>query len=477
MEQDNLNLNNGMPPPETAEAPEVRQAAPEAKKEPSKPAKPKKELTPAEMQKRKKMVVMPLFVLIFGAAMWLIFAPSGKDKEKEAQQAGLNVELPMPKDGGLVSDKRDAYEREAMQQKEQDRMRNLQDFSYQLSEAEEKAKVEVPQSVDYYEAPSRATVGNAASQRTSAIQSSTAAYQDINKQLGEWYEEPKADVQAQSALEERMQELERKLAEAEDAKRMEAEQLAMIEKTYQLAAKYTPQTAGQVMPDGQPAPQSASATIAGSSAGQSGKVVAQPVKQVRQNVVSLLAAPMSNEEFISAYSQPRNMGFITAAGNEGVQDKNSIRACVYQTVTLTSGKELQIRLLEPMKAGDMLIPANTVVTGTCRIGGERMEVTVNSIQYADNIIPVEILVYDTDGQRGISVPGSDAIKAAKEVAATLANSAGTSIMISDNAGSQLAADMGKGLIQGASQYVSKKMSVVKVTLKANYRLLLLPKTQ
>lgn len=464
MEQENL--NKGTPPPETAAAPEVQQPTPEAKKEPSKPAKPKKELTPAEMQKRKKMLVMPLFFLIFGAAMWLIFAPSGKDKEKEAQQAGLNVELPMPKDDGLVSDKRDAYEREAMQQKEQDRMRNLQDFSYQLSEAEEKAKVEVPPSADYYEAPSRSAGGNAASQRTSAIQSSTAAYQDINKQLGAFYEEPKADEQLNPALEGRMQELERKLAEAEEAKRMEDEQAALLEKSYAMAARYMPPQAGQ--------PTENANTMA---PGTKEKVIAQPVKQVRQNVVSLLAAPMSNEEFISAYSQPRNMGFITAAGNESVQDKNSIRACVYQTVTLTSGKELQIRLLEPMRAGDILIPANTVVTGTCRIGGERMEVTVNSIQYADNIIPVEILVYDTDGQRGISVPGSDEIKAAKEVAATLANSAGTSIMISDNAGSQLAADMGKGLIQGASQYVSKKMSVVKVTLKANYRLLLLPKTQ
>lgn len=465
-------MNKATPPPETAVAPEVQQPAPdvkpEADKEPpipaQKPAKPKKELTPAEMQKRKKMVVMPLFVLIFSAAMWLIFAPSGKEKEKETRQAGLNMELPMPKDDGLVSDKRDAYEREAMQQKEQDRMRNLQDFSYQLSEAEEKAKVEVPQSADYYEVPSRSAGSNASSQRTSAIQSSAAAYQDINKQLGEFYEEPGTDEQANTALEERMQELERKLSETEEAKRMEDEQAALLEKSYAMAARYMPPQAGQTNENT-------------TDPGTTDKVVARPVKQVRKNVVSLLAAPMSNEEFVSAYSHPRNMGFITAAGNEGVQDKNSIRACVYQTVTLTSGKELQIRLLEPMRAGDILIPANTVVTGTCRIGGERMEVTVNSIQYADNIIPVEILVYDTDGQRGISVPGSDEIKAAKEVAATLANSAGTSIMISDNAGSQLAADMGKGLIQGASQYLSKKMSVVKVTLKANHRLLLLPKTQ
>jgi conjugative transposon TraM protein len=469
MEQENLNLNKATPPPEMATAPEVQQPTPDVKPEAKKPTKPKKELTPAEMQKRKKMVVMPLFVLIFSAVMWLIFAPSGKDKEKTAQQAGLNVELPMPKDEGLVSDKRDAYERDAMQQKQQERMRSLQDFSVQLADAQEHVKEDeqrrmASNSPDYYEASSRATGGNSASQRTSAIQSSTAAYQDINKQIGEFYEQPVTDSGEQSALEGRMKELERKLTEAEEAKRMEDQQAALLEKSYAMAARYMP-------------PQAEQTTEITTVTGTTDKVVAQPVKQVRQNVVSLLAAPMSNEEFIRDYSQPRNLGFLTAAGNEGVQDKNSIRACVYQTVTLTNGKELQMRLLEPMRAGDILIPANTIVTGACRIGGERMEVTITSIQYADNIIPVEIFVYDTDGQRGISVPGSDEIKAAKEVAATLANSAGTSIMISDNAGSQLAADMGKGLIQGASQYVSKKMSVVKVTLKANHRLLLLPKTQ
>lgn len=462
MEQENL--NKGTLPPETV-APEIQQPAPDAKPEVKKPAKPKKELTPAEMQKRKKMVVMPLFVLIFGAVMWLIFAPSGKDKEKTAQQAGLNVELPMPKDEGLVSDKRDAYEQEAMQQKQQERMRSLQDFSVQLADAQEQVekggeKYTVPNSQDYYEAPSRTV----SSQQTSAIRSSTVAYQDINKQIGEFYEQPATESGERSALEGRIQELERKLSEAEEAKRMEDEQTALLEKSYAMAARYMPPQAGQTTEN--------TAVPAAKD-----KVIAQPVKQVRQNVVSLLTAPMSNDEFISAYNQPRNMGFITAAGNEGIQDKNSIRACVYQTVTLTNGKELQMRLLEPMRAGDIVIPANTIVTGACRIGGERMEVTITGIQYADNIIPVEVFVYDTDGQRGISIPGSDEIKAAKEVAATLANSAGTSIMISDNAGSQLAADMGKGLIQGASQYVSKKMSVVKVTLKANHRLLLLPKTQ
>ena len=41
-----------------------------------------------------------------------------------------------------------------------------------------------------------------------------------------------------------------------------------------------------------------------------------------------------------------------------------------------------------------------------------------------------------------------------------------------NAGAQLASDLGKGLIQGTSQYIAKKMRTVKVHLKAGYRVML-----
>ena len=356
-----------------------------------------------------------------------------------------------------------------MRQREQDKMRSLQDFSTMFEQAEEQNEGQLriaPEPPEHYENP-ELSGGNSSRTRGSSIQSSAAAYQDINKQLGSWYEEQatEADNGAQLAVEARVQELERRLEEAEAEKAAQDEQTALLEKSYQMAAKYMPQGAQQT------ADETATATTSRD------KVNVQPVRQVHHNVVSLLAAPMEDAEFIAAWSQPRNMGFFTAAGNEGIKDKNSIRACVNQTITLTSGKELQIRLLEPMIAGNIRIPANTILVGACRIGNERMEVTINSIQYAGNIIPVELQVYDLDGQRGISVPGNDEINAAKEIASQMAQSAGSSITITDDAGSQFAADMGKSLIQGASQYVSKKMSVVKVTLKANYQLLLLPKTQ
>ena len=52
----------------------------------------KKELTPRQIQMRKKMVVFPLFFLAFAGCMWLIFSPG--EKEREEPSAGFNTELP-----------------------------------------------------------------------------------------------------------------------------------------------------------------------------------------------------------------------------------------------------------------------------------------------------------------------------------------------------------------------------------------------
>ena len=419
--------------------------------------KPKKELTPQEIQKRKKMLVYPLFFLIFAGAMWLIFAPSGDKNEQ--QPDGFNSELPVPKDEAIVNDKRTAYEQEAMRNKQEEKRRNLQDFAFMLEEENNSQTSVAPVSPDYQENPNSGK---------SAIQSSTSAYQDVNRQLNSWHEPPAAKVDEQSlALESRIQGLEHKLAEAEEKESAKNEQLELIEKSYQIAAKYMPNGQGQATQDGQQV-QTASNNI-------TEKVIPKPVSQVHHSVVSLLAAPMDNDEFMEQYGKPRNMGFITAAGKEDMTDKNSIRACVYQTITLSNGKELQLRLLEPMRAGDMLIPANTIMTGSAKISGERLQIVINSIQHAENIIPVEMTVYDMDGIQGIFVPNSDEIKAVKEIAANMGTSMGSSITITDDATSQLAADLGRSAIQGTAQYVSAKMREVKVTLKAGYKVLLLPK--
>ena len=438
----------------------------------------RKELTPQQRQKRMRLLIYPLFFLIFAGSMWLIFAPSSDKKEKEQQAKGLNTDLPMPEEKGLVGNKREAYEQEAIRQKDKDKKRSLSDFAFLLEEEQSKKGPDQRSGTksglsDHYRSSSGIGTNVQSYEKTSAIRSSVGAYQNINRQLGNWDSQPENAVDQKSTekLENRIQELERKQDEDALRKKTENDQLAVIEKSYQLAAKYMPGTTNQGTNSSPVDAGRATSNIALDK-----KVIAQPVRQVTANVVSLLGSSGNDSKGAEYDSNVNNAGFKTVTGNDGSTDKNSIRACINQTVTLTNGKELQLRLLEAIQVGNLLIPANTLITGPCRIGGERLNVTVTSIQYAGNIIPVQLQVYGTDGQAGIYFPGNDAVTAAKEVASSLASSSGSSIIISDNAGSQLAADLGKGLIQGASQFVSKKMSTVRVTIKAGYQVLLLPKS-
>ena len=355
-------------------------------------------------------------------------------------------------------------------------MRSLQDFAFMLGNETPEEKTS-PQKAGFQEVPessgnsgkgSRLKNSSPGSSRTSAFRSSAGQYQDINRQLGSFYKEPApgANGQEQAALEERVRELERQLQEKNEAE----QQLALVEKSYEIAAKYAPAGTEKARTETPTFP-------VHENTGTEKKAATSPVSQVSRKVVSLLAAPMPDSVFMKEYAKPRNLGFHTVAGSEQATEKNSIDACISKTVTVTGGQEVQLRILEPLRAGNILIPENTLVSGSARISGDRMNIEITHIQYAGNIIPVKMEVFDLDGNPGISVPGSEERNAVKEVAANLGTSMGSSITITDNAGSQLLADLGRGIVQGASQYAGKKMRTVRVTLKAGHRVLLLPSMQ
>lgn len=126
-----------------------------------------------------------------------------------------------------------------------------------------------------------------------------------------------------------------------------------------------------------------------------------------------------------------------------------------------------------MRAGNVILPRNTLIVGTGKIQGERLDISITSLEYCGTIIPVELTVYDSDGQQGIYIPNSMEINAAKEVAANMGQNLGTTVSITNqSAGDQLLSELGKGAIQGASQYISKKIRTVKVHLKEGYRVMI-----
>ena len=56
--------------------------------------KPKKELTPQQLQQRKKMLIYPLMGLVFLGSMYLIFAPFGSEEVTPESVGGFNADIP-----------------------------------------------------------------------------------------------------------------------------------------------------------------------------------------------------------------------------------------------------------------------------------------------------------------------------------------------------------------------------------------------
>lgn len=446
---------------------EVKNEIPAPETDRKKEEKTKKELTPQQIQQRKKMLVYPLMGLVFLGSMYLIFAPSEKNEAKVESVGGFNADIPQPKGDGIISDKKTAYEQEQMENKQADKMRSLQDFAFSLGE--ENGNGEELTLID--DAPAGKPKTNvidfgagAPNNSRSSIQSSAAAYRDMNRQLGSFYETPKEDKEKEE-LKRQVEELTARLDAKENGAGSMDEQVALMEKSYELAAKYMnggqPGQVAQVTP-----------TIAIQEKGN-----ATPVKSVSDRTVSGLQQPMSNSEFIAEYSKPRNYGFNTAVGSSYSMGKNTIRACVHNDQTLMDGQTVKLRLLEPLQAGNVIVPKNSLVSGSAKVQGERLDILVSSLEYAGNIIPVELAVYDSDGQKGLSVPSSLEQEAAKEAMANIGAGLGTSISFAQSAGQQVAMDITRGVMQGGSQYLAKKFRTVKIHLKANYQVMLYAKQQ
>jgi len=422
-------------------------------------------LKPQQKQQLKKYAVFALMFAVCGASLWLIFRPSEKSIENKGA-TGLNTELPMPRESKLIKDKISAFEQEKLL--EEKPVRSLDQFSAMIGQ-HEPAKFDLSVADNKADKPTFGEKYSGTKQPARAMQHSASAYHGINQTLGDFYEKPKEDSETEK-LKKDVEELRNQLAEKEQPDRMD-EQLKLMEKSYQLASKYMPESSSPATTN-EVSETKTSMPVAKTKQAENSKAV----KSVADHTVSSLVQNISDSAFIRQVSQPRNFSFITG-GNESKQEgRNTVWACVNSTQTLVNGQNVKLRLLEPVQAGGMKLPVNSLITGIAQIQGERLQIFINSLENNGNIIPVQLTAYDVDGQQGLFIPGSVETTALKEITASMGRDAGTSISITQGttAGQQLAADVGRSLIQGTSQYISKKLRTTKVTLKTGYRLLLMP---
>ena len=375
----------------------------------------------AERQKMMKyLVVFPAAVLCGAVILWLLYTSLNKSDERVGD--AFNTEIPEGENDGM-----------------KDKM-----SEYEAAEAA-KEKEARQQTVAVLDTLTATTLQDSGVRQPTAVETSAQAYQEVQASLDDFFVPENNEAAQVAELQARIDELEAQNAMVQQQR--QPDQMEMLERSYQLAAQYMGNGNGGNYPPPAPADD------------EKGKRNVQPVAQVNKNVVSSLSA-----------SSDRS--FNTSVGSSEIVNKNTIAAVVANNQSVTDGESVKLRTTEPMWVGSRLIPSNTVIVGSARVQGERLEIEISSIECDGSIYDVELQVYDSDGQEGINIPNSMESDTLHEIGANMGSTMGSSINISTNTGAQIASDVGRGLINGVSQYLNKKLRTVKVHLKAGYRVML-----
>ncbi|MCC9043535.1 conjugative transposon protein TraM [Myroides sp. M-43] len=398
--------------------------------------------------KYKKHLVFGVMGLVFIGAMYLLFKP--EDKQLIIQ----NDSVPEATTSAMPTDKVKAYEKELWEQKKQENENEVHSLAdYWNNETEPN------NSPTYY--------NDNKEPASMPYQRSYENYKQSQDVLSSFYDN--SDNKETDKLKKQIEELEQRL-EAKDTPMPITmdNQLELMEKSFQMAAKY--------LPGG---PTQNEATL--SSKTETTKVISSKkqtiavVQSTDKNIVSSLVKPVSLQELLPIEFQ-QDQSFYTAEGENLSQTrKNSIRASIKEDQVIINEGYIKLRLLESITISGALLPKESTLIAKVKVNSGRLDISVNSIKIEQSIIPTELIGYDNYGQKGLEVLDLQEISASKEIIANMGQTAGTSISMTKSATDQITGDLTKGFIQGVSGYFSKKVKAQRVTLKQGQQLFLVSK--
>ena len=160
-------------------------------------------------------------------------------------------------------------------------------------------------------------------------------------------------------------------------------------------------------------------------------------------------------------------GFYSLEPAESEAAQNSIEAVVHETQTLVNGAVIKMRLLNDVYISGVLIPKDNFIFGIAALDEERLKVEITTMRYKQSLFPVKLSVFDLDGLEGIYIPGAISRDVAKQ-------SADNSLQIMElsSMDPSLKAQATAGGISAVKSLLSKKIKLIKVQVKAGFKILL-----
>lgn len=158
--------------------------------------------------------------------------------------------------------------------------------------------------------------------------------------------------------------------------------------------------------------------------------------------------------------------FNTLAENE--KEPNLIKAIIDEDVKATDGSRIRLRLLDDVEIGELVVPKGSYLYATMSgFGSQRVKGNIKSMLIDDELVKINLSIYDTDGMEGLYVPSSSFRETTKDVASSAASgnmemNNGTN---TGNSMTQWAAQAMTNAYQKTSNAIGKAIKKNKVKLK------------
>jgi conjugative transposon TraM protein len=143
---------------------------------------------------------------------------------------------------------------------------------------------------------------------------------------------------------------------------------------------------------------------------------------------------------------------------ENDPEPNLIKAIVDEDVKAVDGSRVRLRLLDDIEINEVIVQKGTYIYAIMNgFGSQRVKGNVKSILVNDELIKVNLSLYDTDGLEGLYVPGSSFRETTKDVASGAMSNTSSLTSSSTNTGNPLI-QWGNQAITNAVQKTSNSIS-------------------
>ena len=199
--------------------------------------------------------------------------------------------------------------------------------------------------------------------------------------------------------------------EAADAKAREKEAMAELEKALAEARLKGHTSVGGIGSEGNneaDGTDRTDKTLANGQAEVSGRIATDP------NAVKKPSDEEKPSEVVKKVKTTSDY-FNTLAQNE--QEPKLIKAIIDENVKATDGSRVRLRLLDDVEINEHVVKRGSYLYATMSgFSSQRVKGNINSIMVDDELVKVNLSLYDTDGLEGLYVPSSQFRETSKDVA-------------------------------------------------------------